>query len=145
MLTTTRTLIACAAATSALGLAASMAAPALASSATPRSPGTTSRARVYTQSAAGPTRVIRNAAGPQVKGPIGWIASITVSCHAGEVAVGGGGTPSDGNWATLLSRPQNSTGGTTGTPTQWRVDFGNYNDIGNAGAVPVAYAVCQKG
>ena len=76
---------------------------------------------------------------------IGSIASVTVSCNAGEAAVGGGGTPNDGNWATLLSRPQNSTGGTTGTPTQWRVDFGNYNDTTNAGAIPVAYAVCENG
>jgi len=68
-----------------------------------------------------------------------------VPCHAGEVAVGGRGTPSDGNWAALLSRPQNSTAGTTGTPTQWRVDFGNYNDTNNARAIPVAYAVCEKG
>ena len=82
--------------------------------------------------------------GPQVKGPIGTIASITVSCEAGEAAVGGGGTPSDGNWAALLSRPQNSTAGTTGTPRQWRVDFGNYNDTNNAGAVPVAYAGVRK-
>jgi hypothetical protein len=134
MLTRTRTLITCTATASALGLAASIAAPALASSATPGSQGATSL-----------TRVIRTAVGAQVKGPIGTIASITVSCHAGEVAVGGGGTPSDGNWATLLSRPQNSTAGTTGTPTQWRVDFGNYNDTNNAGAIPVAYAVCQKG
>ena len=83
--------------------------------------------------------------GALVKGPIGTIASVTVSCHAGETAVGGGGTPSDGNWATLLSRPQNSSAGTTGTPTQWRVDFGNYNDTNNIGAIPVAYAVCENG
>jgi hypothetical protein len=66
-----------------------------------------------------------------------------VSCSPGEVAVGGGGTPSNGNWATLLSRPQNSSSGTTGTPTQWRADFGNYHDTNGAGAIPVAYAVCE--
>jgi hypothetical protein len=50
MLTRTRTLIACAAAATAVGLAAGIAAPALASPATPSSTATTSLARVYTQS-----------------------------------------------------------------------------------------------
>lgn len=49
MLNRTRTLIACAAAASALGLAAGITAPALASSSAPGSPATTALARVYTQ------------------------------------------------------------------------------------------------
>jgi len=171
MPTRTRIPTTCAAAICVLGVAASIAAPALASSATPRIQGTTSLVGVYTQSQGGQsipvpggpnksipadsspllpartglTRTIRTATGPLVKGGIGTIASVTVSCHAGEVAVGGGGTPTDGNWATLQSRPENSTGATTGTPTKWRVDFGNYNDTNNIGAIPVAFAVCQKG
>ena len=50
MLTRTGTLIGCAAAASALGLAAGIAAPALASSPTPSSPVAAALARVYTQS-----------------------------------------------------------------------------------------------
>ena len=49
MLTRTRTLIACSAAASTIGLAASIAMPALASSTTPSIPAATSLARVYTQ------------------------------------------------------------------------------------------------
>lgn len=87
--------------------------------------------------------VIRHASGPHVSGPIGTIASITVSCHANEIATGGGGTPADGNWAMLLSQPENAVGATSGSPVKWRVDYGNYNDISGAGTIPNAYVVCE--
>jgi hypothetical protein len=60
------------------------------------------------------------------------LASVTVSCPAGKVAVGGGGKPG-GNQGIVASFPAGSP-----TPTGWTALFGQAN-TGNT-----AYVICAN-
>ena len=85
-----------------------------------------------------PTVTIRTASGT-VGSTVGALLTVRAACNTGEVAVGGGYSgPGYPNY--YVTRPVNSSNGTTGTPTKWEVSVEN-TVAGQSPAVS-AWVVC---
>jgi hypothetical protein len=85
-----------------------------------------------------PTVTIRTASGT-VGSTVGAVLTVRAACNTGEVAVGGGYSgPGYPNY--YVTRPVNSSNGTTGTPTKWEVSIEN-TVAGQSPAVS-AWVVC---